>query len=245
MKLDLLAFAAHPDDVEFTSAGTMILMARKGYSTGIIDLTKGELGTRGDAKSRLREAAVTAKLMGLKVRKNLGMPDGNIEISQTNVRKVISILREYRPRIVICPYGVDRHPDHADASILIRRAVFYSGLKKITTRMNGRSQEPHRPELVLQYRNTTVMPPSIVVDVTSVFKEKMETARAFVSQLHDPSNREPDTFISRPEFFDILEARSREYGFLVGAKFGEAFYLAEPVWNNDLFTLLPPEGRMV
>lgn len=245
MTLDLLAFSAHPDDVEFTSAGTMILMARQGYRTGVVDLTRGELGTRGSAALRIREAAEAAKIMRLKVRRNLGMPDGNIEITQANLRKVIAELREFRPRIVITPYVTDRHPDHADASLLVRRAVFYAGLTKIVTRKNGKAQLAHRPELVLMYRNTTPMPPSVIVDVSDVWEERMRAAKVFMSQLHDPRNKSPETFISRPEFVEYLEARARESGFLIHAKYGEPFYVAEPLWNNDLFTLLPKKTRIV
>ncbi len=245
MHLDLLAFSAHPDDVEFTSAGTMILMARKGYRTGIVDLTRGELGTRGDARTRTREADEAAKIMKLAVRRNLGMPDGNVESSQRNLQKVITVLREFRPRIILVPFHTDRHPDHADASALVRRAAFYSGLKKLRTTQTGKAQEAHRPEMILMYRNTTPAPPTIIVDVSSVWDDRMRAAKVYASQLHNPNAKEPNTFISRPEFVDYLEARAREYGFMISAKYGEAFYTADPIWNDDLFALLPDHPRIV
>lgn len=244
MKLDLLAFAAHPDDVEFTCAGTMILMTKKGYRTGVVDCTGGELGTRGSAATRASEAKEAAKIMKLAVRRNLGMPDGNIEISQKNVKSVVTAIREFRPRILLAPYFVDRHPDHSDCSVLIKRAMFYAGLKKYATRLNGKAQAAHRPEVFLMYRSTTAMPISIVVDVTSVFKEKMKAVKIYASQVHDPKNPTPDTFISRPEFLDMIEARARESGFLVNAQFGEAFYKAEPLWTDDLFTMLPKDPQL-
>ncbi|HET7153009.1 MAG TPA: bacillithiol biosynthesis deacetylase BshB1, partial [Candidatus Kapabacteria bacterium] len=174
MNVDVLAFAAHPDDVEFSCAGTMILMHRKGYKTGVIDLTRGELGTRGTARTRAREAEAAAKIMGLAVRKNAGLPDGNIEVNQKNILKVISFIREYRPRIVLMPYHVERHPDHVHASQLVREALFYAGLKRIATNISGDSQEPYRPEMALCYQQTYDMPASIVVDITSVFEERMQ-----------------------------------------------------------------------
>ncbi|HZV12762.1 MAG TPA: bacillithiol biosynthesis deacetylase BshB1 [Candidatus Kapabacteria bacterium] len=245
MNIDILAFAAHPDDVEFSCAGTMILMRRKGYKTGAIDLTRGELGTRGTARSRAREAEAAAKIMGLTVRKNLGMPDGNIELTQKNILKIISVVREYRPRIVLMPYHVERHPDHEHASRLIREALFYSGLKRIPTNISGDSQEPHRPEMTLCYQQTAEMPISVVVDITSVFEERMQAAYAYATQVHNPKMKGPETFISRPEFLEHIEARARENGFSVGVKYGEGFYQQTPVWAEDLFTLLPQKPRFV
>lgn len=245
MNIDVLAFAAHPDDVEFSCAGTMIVMHRKGYKTGVIDLTRGELGTRGTARTRAREAEEAAKIMGLTLRKNIGLPDGNIEINQKNMLKLISIIREYKPRIVLMPYHVERHPDHVHASQLIREALFYAGLKRIPTNISGDSQEPHRPEMTLCYQQTADMPISVVVDVTSVFEERMQAAYAFATQVHNPKMKGPDTFISRPEFLEHIEARARVNGFRIGVKFGEGFYQDGPVWADDLFALLPQKRKFV
>ncbi len=242
--VDILAFGAHPDDVEFCCAGTMILMQRKGYRTGVIDLTRGELGTNGTARSRAQEARAGAKIMGVSVRECLGIPDGDVALTQSNIRKVMVAIRRHRPRIILVSFGLDRHPDHEHASRLVREGAFYAGLRKIATRDRGRAQEPHRPEMTLMYRHSFAMDPSIVVDVTPVWNERINAVLAFASQIHNPRAKQRKTFISRPEFLGYIEGRARECGFLVGAQYGEAFQHVGPLWNNDLFTLLPATPRM-
>ncbi len=243
--LDILAFGAHPDDVEFSCAGTMILMHRKGHATGVVDLTRGEMGTRGSAKIRAREAQNAAKVMGLAARRNVGLPDGGVEITKNNIKKVVALIREFRPRIILIPHAVDRHPDHEHASRLVREAAFYSGLIRLSTTTNGEKQTPFRPEVTLCYRQSSDIPATIIVDITSVFEEKMKTVFAYASQVYNPKAKEPDTVISRPEFIDNIEARARAYGSRIGVKYGEAFYSPNPLWCDDLMTVIPQKPRMM
>jgi len=245
LELDILAFGAHPDDVEFSCSGTMTLMHRKGLKTGIVDLTRGELGTRGSAHIRTRESQNASKIMGVTVRKNLGLPDGNIEVNQKNILKAMAPIREYRPRIVIAPYHTDRHPDHEHCSRLIREAVYYAGLRRIRTNSNGEQQAQFRPEMTLYYRQSGEMPVSIVVDITSVFDEKMQAVYAYASQVYNPKAKVPDTIISRPEFIDNIEAHARVDGSRIGVKYGEAFYCSSPIWSDNLFALIPQQPRMM
>jgi bacillithiol biosynthesis deacetylase BshB1 len=243
--LDILAFGAHPDDVEFCCAGTMILMRQEGCRTGVVDLTRGELGTNGTPRTRAREAAAAAKIMGLAVRENLGIPDGDVAMTKSNVMKVVAAIRRHKPRIVLVSFETDRHPDHAHSSQLVREAAFYAGLEKLVTRDKGKKQTPHRPQLTLMYRHSTYMEPSIVIDITAVWEKRIKALMAFSTQVHNPKGTQRETFISRPGFLDYIEARAQENGFLIGAKYGEAFNHIGPLWNGDLRTLIPETPRHV
>jgi len=237
MKLDVLIFAAHPDDAELSMGGTIARFSAEGLKVGIVDLTKGEMSTRGNTKIRAKESAEATKILKLKVRENLGLKDGNISLSDTALKKVVRIIREYKPSIVFAPFLNDRHPDHIDSGSLIKRAVFKSGLKKFNTVDDGKSQHHYRPAKIFYYMQTYLFNPSFIVDITNYFNTKMNAVKAFKSQFHNSELKEEDTFISRPEFLDYVEARAKFYGFQIGKKYGEPFYCEEAI-NYDLSDLL-------
>ena len=229
MKLDVLIFAAHPDDAELSMGGTIARFTSTGMNVGVVDLTKGEMSTRGNTKTREKETKAASKVLKLKIRDNLGLPDGEISISRNSLKKVIILLRNYKPKIVFAPYFNDRHPDHIDASALVKRAVFKSGLEKFTTSLNGKSQLPFRPKKIFYYMQTYLFIPSVIVDISDHFETKMKSVLAFKSQFYNPTLKKEDTFISRPEFLEYVEARAKFYGFQIGKKYGEPFYCEEAI----------------
>ncbi|MDP4200911.1 MAG: bacillithiol biosynthesis deacetylase BshB1 [Bacteroidota bacterium] len=239
--IDLLAIAAHPDDAEIGCGGTLLLAKRDGKRTGIVDLTRGELSTRGTLESRAKETEAASRVLGLDYRKNLGMPDGNIELSRDNVATLVAEIRKTRPTIVLAPPPKERHPDHEAASELAHRACFYSGLAKYP--VDG---EPHRPLLVLNYIQTYSLEPRIIVDVSEVFEDRMRAIEAYGTQFGGKDAKpvdqslvpEPETFLSQGGFVDWLRARSGAWGLMIGAKYGEAFSSPEPLGTKDLFNLV-------
>ena len=241
--IDLLAIAAHPDDVELSCAGTMLVAKRAGKRTGIIDLTRAELSTRGTLEIRARETEEATKILGLDYRINLGMPDGNIELSQKNLWSVIIELRKTRPTILIAPYRSERHPDHEAASELAHRAVFYGGLAKIeTVDEEGNKQQPYRPLLQLHYMQGHTFDPRIIIDVSSVFEDRMKAMHAFASQFGGPGKKdassEPKTFLTQATFFEWIRARASAYGMTIGVEYGEPFWAQEALGTKDLFRLV-------
>lgn len=237
MKLDVLIFAAHPDDAELSMGGTIARFTAEGLKVGVVDLTKGEMSTRGNTKMRAKETAESTKILRLKVRENLGFKDGDISLSSSILKKVVSIIRKYKPSIVFAPFLNDRHPDHIDASNLIKRAVFNSGLKKFNTISGGKAQLHYRPEKIFYYMQTYLFSPSFIVDISNYFNTKMKAVKAFKSQFHNLKFKEEDTFISRPEFLDYVEARAKYYGFQIRKKYGEPFYCEEAI-NYDFSDLI-------
>jgi N-acetylglucosamine malate deacetylase 1 len=244
--IDLLAIAAHPDDVELSCAGTLLMAKRAGKRTGIIDLTQGESSTRGTLDTRKQETAAATKILGIDYRANLGMSDTNIELTQDNLHRLIIEIRKTRPIILLAPYRFERHPDHEAASELAHRAVFYSGLAKIQLRdEDGNALEPHRPLMVLHYMQAYTFEPRIIVDVTPVFAERMEAISAFASQFAnrgknatDDAKQEPQTFLTQANFFDWLIARASVYGGIIGTQYAEPFWSQEPLGTQDLFSLV-------
>jgi len=232
MTLDVLVFAAHPDDAELAMGGTIIRFANDGFSVGIVDLTRGEMGTRGSADIRQKEALEAAKILKTSIRENLLIPDGDIEISNGNVQKVVLSIRKYRPKIVFAPYFNDRHPDHISANKLIKRAMFVSGLEKIKTSENEIAQRAYRPAKLFYYMQTYTFEPSFIVDISNFFEMKMKAVWAYSTQFHNPESNEPETFISSPEFIEYVDARAKFYGFQIGKKFGEPFYCEEKIELN-------------
>lgn len=228
MKLDILAFAAHPDDVELSCAGTIIAEVQKGKTAGIIDLTQGELGTRGSPEIRFKEAEAAAKILGLSVRENLNLGDGTFTNDATAQKAVITTIRKYKPAIVLANAITDRHPDHGRGAALLRDACFFSGLKKIETEVNGQPQEAWRPRLLLHYIQSQWINPDVVVDISHTFDKKMEAVKAYGTQFHNPNSDEPETFISSPQFLKLLEARAIELGNLQGFTYAEGFTMAYP-----------------
>lgn len=241
MTLDLLAFSPHRDDVELSCGGLMIKMAQKGYATGIIDLTLGEMGTRGTAEERAREAEQAAAILGLAVRENLEIPDARVEPTYENKLTVIHALRAHRPRLVLLPYWMARHPDHSQASVLVQEASFLSGLTKIDT-----GQAAYRPQrLVFYFTHYSYqgLTPSFIVDVTPQYERKMAAIRAYASQMYNPASTEPETFISRPEFLDLIDIYSRHYGSLIGVERGEPFFVREYLELDDPIEHFQSTGR--
>ena len=232
MNLDVLVFAAHPDDAELGMGGTIIKLITSGKKIGLVDLTKAELSTRGNVKLREKEAEEAAKLMKLSFRENLGIPDGDISLSDSNLRKVIVTLRKYQPKIIFAPYLNDRHPDHIDASVLIKRAMFKSGLTKYESSFKGKKQPAYRPAKLFYYMQTYTFIPTFVVDISSTFKDKMKAVMAFKSQFYTSEKKEPSTFISSKNFISYVEARAEYYGFGIGKKYGEPFFCEESIEYN-------------
>jgi bacillithiol biosynthesis deacetylase BshB1 len=229
MKLDAIFFAAHPDDVELCCGGTVRKIVKIGKTAGIIDLTKGELSTRGSEQLRAKEASAASKILGIKARENLGLQDGNIENSERNRLKVITLIRYYKPKVIFIPHSIDRHPDHSNANLLVRESAFYSGLSKIKSRMDGSNQEAHRPSRIFFYMQTYPFEPSFIVDISNEFKDKVKAISAFKSQFNANGSKDKLTFISDPRFMKYIEARARFYGFQIGADYGEAFYSEEAI----------------
>lgn len=225
MKLDILAFGVHPDDVELSCAGTLMVEINNGKKVGVIDLTRGELGTRGTAETRKEEAAVAAKIMGVHVRENLGMRDGFFQNDETHQLQIIQKIRQYQPEIVICNALVDRHPDHGRSSKLVSDASFLSGLRKIETSFNGEAQQAWRPKYVFHYIQDRYAEPDFIFDITSVFDRKVESIKAYGTQFHNPNPEidEPQTYISTPAYFDTLISRHKMFGKRIGVEYGEGF----------------------
>ena len=229
MNLDAIVFAAHPDDAELSMGGSIAKMTNNGIKVGIVDLTRGEMGTRGNADIRSEEALKASHILKTTVRENLGIPDGDIMLTNENVLSLVFQIRKYSPKIIFAPYFNDRHPDHINASKLVKRAMFVSGLKKVITSENSLNQEAYRPQKLFYYMQTYTFEPSFIIDITNSFNIKMESVYAYSTQFHNPENNEPETFISRPEFIEYVEARAKFYGFQIGKRFGEPFYSEEKI----------------
>ncbi len=237
-KLDLLALAAHPDDVELSCGGTIAKYCTLGKKVGIVDFTQGQMGTKGTPELRLEEAAKAAVAFGLSARENLGFEDVLFENSHENQLKVVSIIRKYRPEILLINAPEDRHPDHVKASQISKAAVFLSGLKKIETFEDGKLQDIWRPKVVYHYIQSQLLTPDFVLDVSSHLEVRNKAIWSFASQLHNPNSKEDDTFISSPEFLKMLDARGKVFGHSIGVSFGEGFIGARNIGVSDLFGLL-------
>jgi bacillithiol biosynthesis deacetylase BshB1 len=218
MKLDILVLAAHPDDAELGCGGTILRHVAMGHKVGVVDFTRGELGTRGTPETREKEAADSAKILGLSVRENLGLPDGFFVNGKEHQLEVVKAIRKYQPDIILANAVYDRHPDHGRGSELAFEASFLSGLKKVET-----GQSPWRAKTVYHYIQSQLLQPDFVVDVSDFWEKKIEAIRAFKTQFHDPNNKEPDTFISSPAFMKLVESRGHEYGHSIGVKYGEGY----------------------
>jgi len=237
MNLDLLIFAAHPDDAELGCSGTILRYIAAGKKVGIIDLTRGELGTRGTAETRDIETAESNRILGLHVRENLGMRDGFFQNDEEHQLKIIQMIRKYTPEIVFSNALHDRHPDHGKAADLVNDAVFLSGLPKIKTEIDGLEQNAFRPRLLLHYIQDRYIEPDILVDVTEFWDKKMQCIRAFKTQFFNPDSDEKETYISTPYFLKVVEARSRELGKAIGAEHAEGFISRKLLGIDNLFDL--------
>ena len=238
MQLDILAFAAHPDDVELAACGTLIKHIQQGKKVGIVDLTRGELGTRGSAELRDEEAKKSGEIMGLTARHNLQLADGLFEINESSLRKVVEMIRVYQPKVVICNSVSDRHPDHGRGGDLVVRACFLAGLIKFESNWNGQNQTPHRPSNIYRYIQDRWLTPDFVVDITDQMETKMECIMAFSSQFHSSESKEPQTPISSPEFLEFLNGRAAQFGRIINTKYGEGFNVERPIGVEDITQLL-------
>ncbi len=237
MKLDILVFAVHPDDAELGCSGTLLKHIALGKKVGIIDFTRGELGTRGSAEIRDAEAADSAEILGLHVRENLRFRDGFFKNDEAHQLELIKMVRKYQPEIILTNALHDRHPDHGRAGDLANDAIFLSGLRRIETVVDGAAQEAWRPRLVLQYIQDRYIEPDIIMDISEVMDTKLAAIRAFKTQFDSPDNKEPQTYISSPEFLEAVIARAREFGKSIGAKYGEGFTSRKLLGVNNLFDL--------
>jgi bacillithiol biosynthesis deacetylase BshB1 len=237
-KLDILAFAAHPDDAELSCSGTLMKQIELGNKVGIVDLTQGELGSRGSKEIRSSEAAEASKIMGIHARENLKLADGFFLNDEVTKLKIIEQIRRFRPKIVLANAISDRHPDHARASKLVSEACFLAGLMKIETTWDGIIQKAHRPEVVYHYIQDYHIEPDFVVDVTPFYERKEAAIRAFKTQFYDPNSDEPETPISGKDFFDFIKSRMIGFGRPIGVKYAEGFTKERYVGVTDLTHLI-------
>ncbi len=238
MKLDILAIGAHPDDVELGCGATIAKEIANGKRVGILDLTRGELGTRGSAEIRDVEAANAASILGVSVRENIALADGFFVNDKESQLKIIEVIRKYQPEMVLCNAITDRHIDHGKGSKLASDACFLSGLKKIETIVDGKPQEKWRPKTVYHYIQWQNIEPDVVVDVTGYIDKKCEAVFAYTSQFHDPNNKEGDTPISSKTFKESINYRARDLGRLIGTEYGEGFTVERYAAVNSLFDLI-------
>ena len=237
MKIDILAISVHPDDVELSCSGTISKHIAAGKKIGILDLTKGELGTRGNAALRAKEAAVAAKILGVSFRDNLGFKDGFFQNDTAHQLKLIEKIRLYQPGIILCNAVSDRHPDHGRAAQLVSEACFYAGLIKVKTKHKGKEQLPHRPKAVYHYIQDRFIKPDFVVDVTPFIDKKMEAILAFSSQFYNPKSIEPVTPISTSDFIDFVKARMMNFGRDINVKYAEGFTVERTMGVENLFDI--------
>lgn len=236
-KVDILAIGAHPDDVELAYSGTILKQVQSGSQVAIVDLTRGELGTRGSAEIREKEARLGADVMGVKHRTNLGLADGFFEINEVSLLKVVEQIRRHQPQIVITNAEWDRHPDHARGGDLVSRACFLSGLRKVVTSWEGIGQEAWRPKVVYRSVQDRYIEPDFVVDVTSFWEKRMESVKAYATQFYDPNSEEPESPISSKSFLENIDARALHYGRLINVRYAEGFTCERPIGVENLLDL--------
>nr|WP_068892725.1 bacillithiol biosynthesis deacetylase BshB1 [Pedobacter panaciterrae] len=238
MKLDLLVLAVHPDDAELGCSGTIAKHIALGKRVGIIDFTRGELGTRGTAETRDEEAAESAKVLGIHARENLRFRDGFFKNDEEHQLEVVKMIRKYQPEIILTNALHDRHPDHGRAGDLANDACFLSGLPKITTEFNGVEQQAWRPRLQLQFIQDRYIKPDIIIDITPYIETKLASIKAFKTQFYNPELDEPNTYISSPDFFESVIGRAREFGKSIGTTYAEGFTCRKLLGVNSLFDLI-------
>jgi bacillithiol biosynthesis deacetylase BshB1 len=236
--LDLLAFGAHPDDVELFAAGTIAKCGAQGYATGIIDMTRGEMGSRGTAAARAKEARDAGKILGARCRVNLGLPDSRVQVSLSARLKVIRVLRKYRPSVVLVHHWQDWHPDHVNTSRIVTEAVHNSGLAKIKT-----GQKRFRPDSLLYFMLPQDVRPSLLVDVSEFAEQRLAAIKAYRSQLHDPGSQDPETYLSRRDFLEHVENIHSRYGTLIGRRKAEAFLVKQTIEIPDLVGFFRSQTR--
>lgn len=223
MKLDILAFGAHPDDVELGCGGTIAKQIALGSKVGVVDFTQGELGTRGTVQSRQEEAKASAAILSLSVRENLNFKDGFFCNDEAHQREVIKVIRKYQPDMILANAIYDRHPDHGMGAELAFHSCFLAGLSKVESTHNGKLQKAWRPKVLYHYIQSQMVKPDFVVDVSGYWDKKMEAIKAFKTQFYNPNSKEPETYISSEAFLKMLEARGVELGHAIGVRYGEGF----------------------
>jgi bacillithiol biosynthesis deacetylase BshB1 len=237
MKLDILAIGVHPDDVELGCSGTLMSAIAEGKKVGIVDLTQGELGTRGTSETRKVEARKAAAIMGIEIRENLGMADGFFQNDEYHQRILIQAIRKYQPTIILANALEDRHPDHGRSSKMVSDAAFLSGLRKIVTSLDGIEQEEWRPTYVFHYIQDRFLQPSFVVDISKYMDKKLESVLAYSTQFYNPDLNEPQTYISSPQFLETVKARAMMLGKRIGVEFAEG-YISEKMIGISSFDSL-------
>ena len=239
MKIDLLAFGVHPDDVELGCAGVLLAEKKNGKKIGIVDLTQGELGTRGTAATRKEEAENAAKILGADVRENLMMADGFFENNEINQRKIITVLRKYQPEIIFCNAPEDRHPDHGRSAKMVEDAAFLAGLSKVETFYNNELQKAWRPKYVFNFIQDRYLKPDFVIDISEEMEIKLASVKAYKTQFFNPDAQDgPQTYISSPEFLDGVIARAAMFGKMIGVKYAEGFLSKKTIGINSIDALV-------
>ncbi len=238
MKLDVLAVGAHPDDTELGCSGTLASLTSRGYMVGVLDLTRGEMGTRGSAELRFQESEQARKIIGVEVRDNAGLPDVYFQNNLENQVLIAGYIRKYRPEILITCAIKDRHPDHGKASQLINDAWFIAGLSKLKINHENKEQAPWRPSVIYHYIQSQYIVPDFIVDITDFWELKINAIKAYKSQFYDPSSKEPETYISQPQFLEFIEARCMQWGQAIGTRYGEGFTVERHVGVKNLFDLI-------
>ncbi|MDI9357657.1 MAG: bacillithiol biosynthesis deacetylase BshB1 [Phycisphaerales bacterium] len=240
MEVDILAFGAHPDDIEIAAGGFILASIHSGLKVAIVDLTEGEMGTRGSASIRHAEATKAASIMGVPYRENLHLPDSALENSQDAKKRVIRMIRKYKPKILLSNgMPPSRHPDHGVAWCIVQDASFLAGLKNISTQEQGQEQTPHRPAYVFSYlENTRTIAPSFIFDITPFFEKKIEVIKSYASQFYNPNSKEPETMLTKPGIFNTMESINRFYGQAIGVKYGEPFTSKKTMGINSLDSLV-------
>lgn len=238
MKVDLLAFGAHPDDIEISAGGTIAKLISEGKKVAVIDLTRGELGTRGTSLDRLNESGNAARILGVSIRENLDIPDGNIFNTEQNRLKIIHSIRKYQPKIILANAPHDRHPDHGKAGELVREASFLAGLKKIQTYEEGDLQDKWRADVLYQYIQYQFIEPHFITDISGFENQKMEAIRAYKSQFFNLDSSEPETVLSNQDFLKGITARDREFGKQIFTSSGEGFLTERLIGVNSLFDII-------
>lgn len=238
MQIDILAFGAHPDDVELSCSGTLMSHIAMGKTVGIIDLTQGELGTRGTAELRLQEATDAAKIMGVTIRENLRMADGFFNNDKAHQLEIVKIIRKYKPQVIFANALSDRHPDHGKGGRLVADACFIAGLLKVETELEGVNQEPHRPAAVYHYTQFRPIEPHFIVDISDYMDKKMDCIMAYGSQFYKPGSNEPETVISSAHFIKNVEERASDFGRQIGVRYGEGFTCESKLGISNVFNLM-------
>ena len=238
MKLDILVIAAHPDDAELSCSGTIALQISKGNKVGVLDLTRGELGTRGTPEIRETEASAASEILGLAMRGNAMLPDGFFQNDENNQLKIASYIRKYQPEIVIANAANDRHPDHGRAAQLVKDSCFISGLARVKTVFEGKDQKPWRPGVLYHYIQSNYIVPDFIVDISDFWGIKIASIRAHKSQFFDPASKEPETYISSPRFLEFIQARCQQWGHAIGTAYGEGFTVERHIGVKNLWDLV-------